>query len=106
MHDIRECSWIKISAFWHILYDSLGFQFWLTSIGVDNGLTPNSNDNPIEEDDWRRIFVSVYLTIIGLDNGLSLVRRQAIIWTNNHLLLIEHLAVNLNGIRIAMKHFP
>ena len=33
------------------------------------------------------------LTIIGSDNGLSPVRRQAIIWTNDELLLIEPLAL-------------
>ena len=36
------------------------------------------------------------LTIIGLDNGLSPGRRQAIIWNNAGLLLIEPLGTNLN----------
>ena len=31
------------------------------------------------------------LTIIGSDNGLSPDRRQAIIWTNDGILLIGHL---------------
>ena len=34
------------------------------------------------------------LTIIGLDNGLSPERRQAIIWTNTGILLIGHLGTN------------
>ena len=39
-----------------------------------------------------------YLTIIGSDNGLSPGRRQAIIWTNAGILLIEPLATNLASI--------
>ena len=38
------------------------------------------------------------LTIIGLDNGLSPDRRQAIIWTNAGLLLIGPLGINLSEI--------
>ena len=39
-------------------------------------------------------------TIIGSDNGLSLIRRQAIIWTNAGILLIGHLGTNFNEILI------
>ena len=38
------------------------------------------------------------LTIIGSDNGLSPVRRQAIIWTNAGILLIRTLGTNFNEI--------
>ena len=38
------------------------------------------------------------LTIIGSDNGLSPGRRQAIIWTNDGILLIEPLGTNLSEI--------
>ena len=38
------------------------------------------------------------LTIIGLDNGLSPERRQAIIWTNAGILLIRTLATNFSEI--------
>ena len=38
------------------------------------------------------------LTIIGSDNGLSPGRRQAIIWTNAGILLIEHLGTNFSEI--------
>ena len=37
----------------------------------------------------------VKLTIIGSDNGLSPGRRQAIIWTNAGILLIEPLRTNV-----------
>ena len=44
-----------------------------------------------------RIYVSK-LTIIGSENGLSPGRRQAIIWTNAGLLLIEPLGTNVSEI--------
>ena len=36
------------------------------------------------------IYASLIETIVGLDNGLSPVRYQAIIWTNAGVMLIEH----------------
>ena len=40
------------------------------------------------------------LTIIGSDNGLSPGRRQAIIWTNAGILLIEPLGTNFSEISV------
>ena len=45
------------------------------------------------------------LTIIGSDNGLSPDRRQAIIWTNAGLLLIEPLGTNFSEILIVILAF-
>ena len=45
------------------------------------------------------------LTIIGSDNGLSPGRRQAIIWTNAGILLIEPLGTNFSEISIEMQTF-
>ena len=45
------------------------------------------------------------LTIIGSDNGLSPGRRQAIIWNNAGLLLIEPLGTNLSEISIGLQTF-
>ena len=45
------------------------------------------------------------LTIIGLDNGLSPERRQAIIWTNTRILLIWPLGTNFNEILKWIKTF-
>ena len=45
------------------------------------------------------------LTIIGSDNGLSPERRQAIIWTNAGLLLIEPLGTNFSEILIEILTF-
>ena len=53
---------------------------------------------------WR-IYVSVKLTIIGSDNGLSPDRCQAIIWSNAGLLLIWPLGTNFNEILIEIHTF-
>ena len=45
------------------------------------------------------------LTIIGSDNGLSSGRRQAMIWTNAGILLIEHLGTNFSQIIIKINTF-
>ena len=45
------------------------------------------------------------LTIIGSDNGLSPERRQAIIWTNAGILLIEPLGTNFSEILIKSPTF-
>ena len=45
------------------------------------------------------------LTIIGSDNGLSPDRRQAIIWTNAGILLIEPLGTNFSEILIEILTF-
>ena len=45
------------------------------------------------------------LTIIGSDNGLSPARRQAIIWNNAGLLLIEPLGTKLSEFSIGIQTF-
>ena len=45
------------------------------------------------------------LTIIGSDNGLSPDRRQAIIWTNDGMLLIGPLGRNFSEIFIRIQTF-
>ena len=45
------------------------------------------------------------LTIIGSDNGLSPVRRQAIIWTNAGILLIGPSGTNFSEILIEIQTF-
>ena len=45
------------------------------------------------------------LTIIGSDNGLSPGRRQAIIWTNTGILLIEPIGTNFSEILIKIISF-
>ena len=56
---------------------------------------------------WGRVtHISVSrLTIIGLDNGLSPDRRQAIIWTNAGILLIVRFGTNFSEILIDIDTF-
>ena len=51
------------------------------------------------------IYVSANYTIIGSHNDLSPGRRQAIIWTNAGILLIEPLGTNFNEILIRIQTF-
>ena len=46
-----------------------------------------------------------YLTTIGSDNGLSPGRRQAIIWTNDGILLIRPLGTKFSEILIRIQTF-
>ena len=46
----------------------------------------------------RAVITSLSFSIIGSDNGLSPGRRQAIIWTNAGILLIEPLGTNFTEI--------
>ena len=56
------------------------------------------------EVEWR-IYASLNWVIIGSDNGLSPVRRQAIIWTNAGILLIGPLGTNVSEILIGIQTF-
>ena len=64
----------------------------------------NSDLFKLIEAEWR-IYASFSWVIIGLDNGLSPVRRQAIIWTNTGILLIGRLGTNFNEILIGIPTF-
>ena len=52
----------------------------------------------------KHIYVSK-LTTIGSDNGLSSGRRQAIIWTNDGILLIRTLGANFSDILSEIHSF-
>ena len=66
-----------------------------------------SNDKTSHLTNWGRVtHICVgNLIIIGSDNGLSLGRRQAIIWTNAGILLIGPLGTKLSEILIAILTF-
>ena len=51
------------------------------------------------------IYTLITQTTIGSDNGLSPGRRQAIIWTNAGILIIEPLGTNFNEILIKIHAF-
>ena len=54
---------------------------------------------------WDILYASLNWAIIGSDNGLSPVRRQAIIWTNDGILLIRTLRTNFSEIRNEIHSF-
>ena len=54
---------------------------------------------------WCRIYASVNWASIGWISGLSLDRRQAIIWTNAGILLIRPLGTNFSESRFKYKSF-
>ena len=56
---------------------------------------------------WGRVTQTCVskFTIIGSDNGLSPIRRQAIIWTNDGILLIRTLGTNFSEILIQIHTF-
>ena len=93
--------------------------------GLGNGLAPKmqqiiifNNDDPVhwhtylppgitELTHWDRVthICVVKLTIIGLDNGLSPGRRQAITWTNVGILFIGPLGTNFSEMLIEIHIF-
>ena len=62
------------------------------------------NQNTTIEAEWR-IYASLNWVIIGSDNDLSPVRRQAIIWTNAGILLIGPWGTNFSEILIGIQTF-
>ena len=64
-------------------------------------IIPNRLKNEAE---WR-IYASLNWVIIGSDNGLSPVRRQAIIWTNAVVLLIGPLGTNFSETLMGIQTF-
>ena len=69
--------------------------------------SPRRTDHIAYQTHWGRVthICVSKLTIIGSDNGLSLDRRQAIIWTNTGLLLIGPLGTNFSEILIKILTF-
>ena len=51
------------------------------------------------------IYIYIYLTIIGSDNGLSPGPRKSIVWANPGIMLIGPLGVNCSEILIEFWHF-
>ena len=87
---------------------------WYVNIGPGNGIVPAAiwattqiNIGPLSTY-WSRVtHVCVSkLTIIDSDNGLSPCRRQAIIWTNDGILITGSLGTNFSEISIGIQTFP
>ena len=64
----------------------------------------NTTTLKLTETEWH-IYASVNYTIIGSDNGLLPGRHQAIIWTNDGILLIGPLGTNFSEIIIKIQTF-
>ena len=78
-----------------------------TLLALSEGNPPVTGGPPHNLTPWGRathIWVGK-LTIIGSDSGLSPGRRQAIIWTNAGILLIEPLGTNFSELLIGFKIF-
>ena len=86
---------------------------WRLYIGQMNAFSWNIITHPYPE--TRTIYLTHWgrvthicvseLTIIASDNGLSPGRRQAIIWNNAGLLLIQPLGTNFSEISIGIQTF-
>ena len=78
----------------------------LDQVCIGYGLVPN-RQHIIVLTHWGRVthICVSELNIIGSDNGLSPGRRQAIIWNNAGLLLIEPLGTNVSEISIGIHTF-
>ena len=80
------------------------YNFYVGQIDDENVFFLFTLPNPLQTEltHWGRVtHICVNkLTITGSDNGLSPDRRQAIIWTNDGLLLIRPLGTNFSEILI------
>ena len=94
-YDPPQQTWRKFASKYKTLLSSTAFEKVIYSSDI-SALTH-----------WGRVtHIGVSkLSIIGSDNGLSPDRRQAIIWTNAGILLIETLGTNFNEILIEIHTF-
>ena len=129
-HNICEFSfWVIFCYLWHINAEKL-YQMWNKYIYINSLMQKicNSIDNSLELclfgtkpsifsvlnnsthawlTHWGRVthICVSKIIIIGSDNGLSPGRRQAIIWTNAGILLIEPSGTNFSEILIEIHTF-
>ena len=108
-HYLNQCCLIIWGVLWHSLESNFTKGAQVHKLNLQNTLSnvepyvPGTN----ELTHWgrvRNICISK-LTVIGSDNGLLPDRRQAIIWTNAGLLLIEPLGTNFSEILIEILTF-
>ena len=92
IHGVQQCRFLRIKSSWAIFFNFTQHVLRIEHTCLVLFSLPH----------WGRvtqIWVSK-LAIIGLDNGLSPGRRQAIIWTNAGILLIGPLGKNFSEILI------
>ena len=105
-YGISRQQWVKsilvIQGISEILTNIFSFNKMHLRISLQNG----SHFVPVLTHWGRVMHICVgKLSIIGSDNGLLPGRRQAIIWTNAGILLIEPLGTNFSEILIGIKIF-
>ena len=98
------CTRWQVSSYWSREKWSLYNRVWLHRVHIYDISTYWS----LELTHWGRVthICASQVTIVGSDNGLSPDRRQAIIWTNAEILLIEPLGTTLSDILIEVDTFP
>ena len=92
LHQIVSISTMKMSMllnWFHMMWMHIYWTRW--------DMWSNNSECPLAH--WGK-YASVIQPIIGSENGLSPDRRQAIIWTNKDISLIEPLGTNFNEIWI------
>ena len=92
---------------WTSMVKSMPEADWLVDTTRHHVVPTNQPGLRIDLTHWGRVtHICVgNLTIIGSDNGLSPDRRQAIIWTNAGILLIEPLGTDFSGILSEIHKF-
>ena len=98
---LHTVSTVRKPSYSYSAYDNkLCFTSWMS---VGNTLSYKTTETAwIELTHWRQV---MHISIIGSDNGLSPGRRQAIIWTNDGILLTEPLGTNFSEIFIKLINF-
>ena len=97
------CTRWQVSSYWSREKRSLYNRVWLHRVHIYDISTYWS----LELTHWGRVthICASQVTVVGSDNGLSPDRRQAIIWTNAEILLIEPLRTTLSDMLIEVDTF-
>ena len=107
LSETSQSSTVKILAFLqcHTVNYAVIFDCGITRVSIidNSGLCRGHQINSYIEAEWC-IYASVY-TIICSDNSLASGQHQAIIWTNDGILLTGHLGTNFNEILIKIYTF-
>ena len=98
---ICKCEWKNSQFSYKKMHLIVSKRPFCLGLNVSTSYTPHlKHISP-----WCRIYVSVNWISIGWDNGLSPIRRQAIIWTNTGLLSIGPFGTNFSEILIKIQNF-
>ena len=106
---IKTQTYLSTQCIWTCRLQNVGhfLQAPMCYVQIKDETLPAKTRRDISPYEWGRVTHKCVskLTIIGSDNGLSPVRRQAIIWTNTGISLIGPLGTNFSGILIEIDTF-